>query len=142
MLPNFNLKDEHNLAVQDKKEMSRMSGEMKLYYAYDDVGLEAVYAMAEALTEIGCTPKVTQGVVMNGLYEKCFELKTGPLSMRQMEVVQDTLDMNELTKEYTAFQNFESTKYFFSDLEEGPSQMAQQLMALKLEKPPTPGQPA
>lgn len=141
MLPTFNLKDEHNLAVQDKKEMSRISGEMKLYYAYDDTGLEAAYAMAEALTKIGAKPAVTQGPVHHSLYEKCFELKTGPLSMRQMEMVRDTLEINEFTREYTAFNNFESTMYSLSDVEQKPSQLAEQLMALKLAKP-TPGQPA
>lgn len=141
MLPTFKLKDEHNLALQDRKEMSRISGEMTLYYVYDDTGLDAAYSMAEALTELGCTPTVKQNPVTHNLYGKCFEVKTGLLSFRLMDVVKDTLELNELTREYTAFQNFESTMYSLSDTEDPPSQLAQQLMAFKRAKP-APGQPA
>ena len=141
MLPMFNLKNEYNLALQDEKEMSRISGEMTLYYAYDETGLEATYNMAEALKELGCTPTIRQGPVAHNLYGKCFQLKTGLLSAGLMDVVKDTLELNEFTCEYTAFQNFDSTIYSLSDADEQPSQLAQQLMAMKRTKP-APGQPA
>lgn len=124
-------KDENKLAVQDQKDLARVSANMSIYYAYSERGLKSVYDLAEALITIGCDPVITQGPVAKDRHGLCYELETGAIPVRLMEDIKDVIQVNNMSSHYTGYRTSSTTVTLPQETEFKNPQMAEKLKAIR-----------